>query len=215
MSENRAVLQLKKMDETLAAYFAALSELDERGQTHKRLCDILSGHDGIEDIVAFGFGPDWANYLEKWLDKLRGAAFRTESRASLGSVFVLIKYLCRVRQAIAHILKLPKQTATKRRGPKRKRTTALTKRDREILTTYSDCDRNAAEAGRRLKIPRQYVWDVVQKSKALFAKAGSAARSVSSRRALPTTNRGEPAVSEQAGTSDKGVGRRLRVKRKF
>lgn len=100
-------------------------------------------------------------------------------------------------------------------GTKRKRTTELTERDKEILRTYSECELNAAATGRQLAISRKYVSRVVKKSKARYAKAGAPTRSAHAQQTLPTAKRGEPAVSEQAGTSDKGIGRRLRVKQKF
>ncbi|MBI1826919.1 MAG: hypothetical protein HY287_15915 [Planctomycetes bacterium] len=99
-------------------------------------------------------------------------------------------------------------------GAKRKRTAELTDRDKEILKEYSNCHRNAAEAARQLNITRQYVWDVVEKSKARYAKLSAPGRSVQTQ-ALPKTDRGGAAISSEPGASDKGLGRKQRVKQKF
>lgn len=100
-------------------------------------------------------------------------------------------------------------------GSTRSRKTRLTDRDKEILEAYSDCGRNAEAAAKQLGISKQYVSRVVAKSKARYAKSGTSGRSIQAHQSLPTNDAGDAGLSVQAGASDKGVGRRLRVKKRF
>lgn len=101
------------------------------------------------------------------------------------------------------------------KGPPRPRKTRFTERQKEVLETYSDCGRDAAAAGRKLGTSKQYVSEVVKKSHQKFKQGHGSRRSVEANQKLPANRDGVESVSEGRGASDKGTGRKLRVKRKF
>lgn len=97
--------------------------------------------------------------------------------------------------------------------PKRKRTTRLTPRENEILKTISECGGDGGEAARQLNISRQRVNAVVQKSKRVYRQANSrATRSVHADQMLPTDESGQSVVTTGRGKSDRGSGRKTRMR---
>lgn len=99
--------------------------------------------------------------------------------------------------------------------PVEHRQAELTKREKEVLKTYSDCGRSFVEAGKELGVTKQYVEKVVKNSRRKLKSKRATQGCSGANQKLPAGRDGEELVSEERGASDKGTGRKLRVKRKF
>lgn len=107
------------------------------------------------------------------------------------------------------------RTSKLQKKPVKPRRKPLTPRQKEVLKTYSDCGRDAAAAARQLGVKRQYVSAVVKITACKLKPERGSRRSVGVDQKLPADRNGVESVSEERGPSDKGTGRKLRVKRKF